>query len=125
MKEIDKVAEKNDMICNCLLEVNISGEPTKYGFQPGELEQVLVEAAGFKNIKVCGLMGMASLSGDAESNRREFADLRQMRDRLLSFQTDNVKMSELSMGMSGDFEAAIEEGATIVRVGSILFDGVR
>ena len=124
LKAIASSAEKARRTANCLLEVNISGEANKYGFQPDELESVLAVAAELKEIRVGGLMGMASLSGGLDDNRKEFARLREMRERLSGFQTDNVELLELSMGMSGDFEQAIEEGATIVRVGSVLFDGI-
>lgn len=109
---------------DCLLEVNVSGEPTKLGFAATELESALTTAAQLKSIRVRGLMAMASLSGNADENRREFSLLRELRDQYKTFSADNIDMTELSMGMSGDFDVAIEEGSTIVRIGSILFEGV-
>jgi PLP dependent protein len=107
-----------------LLEANISGDITKTGMPPQELEPLLVQAPDFPHVKICGLMGMASLEGGADAARRDFARLRQLRDRLATICPANVSLTELSMGMSGDFEVAIAEGATIVRLGSALFEGI-
>jgi pyridoxal phosphate enzyme (YggS family) len=107
-----------------LLEVNISGETSKGGFEPEAIEPFLIEAAGYQNLAVRGLMGMAGLEGGPDVARCEFAALRALRDRLQPNCPPGVSLRELSMGMSGDFEAAIEEGATLVRVGSALFEGV-
>lgn len=107
-----------------LIEVNVSGEAAKHGFAPGDVEPCLATFAGMANVEVRGLMCMASLEGDLDTARREFASLRQLRDRLRAVAPPEIALSELSMGMSGDFEPAIEEGATIVRVGSALFEGI-
>lgn len=107
-----------------LLEVHISNDTTKHGFEPAEIEPFLAKAAEYRHVSVRGLMGMASLEGGLDAARREFAALRNLRDRLQLNCPAGVTLDELSMGMSGDFEAAIEEGATIVRVGSALFEGV-
>lgn len=109
---------------NVLLEVNISGDPTKTGLPVDELPALLDRAGQFANVRVRGLMGMASLEGGLDVARRDFARLRALRDRLAPGCPPWVSLSELSMGMSGDFEAAIEEGATIVRIGSALFEGL-
>jgi len=110
--------------CPILLEVHISGEATKHGFAPAEIEPLLAKAADCRHVSIRGLMGIASLDGGLDVARREFAALRELRDRLRVNCPPGVTLDELSMGMSGDFEAAIEEGATIVRVGSALFEGV-
>lgn len=107
-----------------LLEVHISSDAAKHGFEPAEIEPFLAKAAEYRHVSVRGLMGMASLEGGLDAARREFAALRNLRDRLQLNCPAGVTLDELSMGMSGDFEAAIEEGATIVRVGSALFEGV-
>jgi PLP dependent protein len=107
-----------------LLEVNISREPAKHGFPPETIEPLLATLAGYRNVAVRGLMCMAGLEGGRDAARRDFAALRKLRDRLRLSSPPGVALDELSMGMSGDFEAAIEEGATIVRVGSALFEGV-
>ncbi|MGA2619309.1 MAG: YggS family pyridoxal phosphate-dependent enzyme [Thermoguttaceae bacterium] len=107
-----------------LLEVNISGEPAKQGFAGEEIEPLLPQLAGLGGARVCGLMCMAALEGGLDEARRDFAALRLLRDRLRINCPGGVSLDELSMGMSGDYEAAIEEGATIVRVGSALFEGL-
>jgi pyridoxal phosphate enzyme (YggS family) len=106
-----------------LLEVNISGETAKQGLAPEAIESFLAQAAGCRNVTIRGLMGMAGLEGGLDTARRDFAALRELRDRLRPRCPAGVTLDELSMGMSGDFEVAIEEGATIVRVGSALFEG--
>lgn len=108
-----------------LLEVNISGEPTKHGFAPEELPAVLETLPRYPHVAVRGLMTMARLEGGPEAARADFAALRELRDRLKTQFGDAVCLDELSMGMSGDFEVAIEEGATMVRIGSALFEGVQ
>ena len=107
-----------------LLEVNISGDAAKHGFTPESIEPFLADLDGYRHVAVRGLMCMASLEGDLDDARRAFAALRQLRDRLRSICPPGITLDDLSMGMSGDYEAAIEEGATIVRVGSALFEGV-
>jgi uncharacterized pyridoxal phosphate-containing UPF0001 family protein len=107
-----------------LLEVNVSGDTAKHGFSPAEMPAVAAQLSSFSNVEVCGLMGMASLEGDIEGARRDFARLRQLCDELQSVGPPGTRLAELSMGMSGDLEAAIAEGATIVRVGSALFEGL-
>ena len=107
-----------------LLEVNISGESAKHGVTPETIEPFLAEVAAYRNVAVRGLMCMAGLEGGPDEARRDFAALRQLRDRLRKSCPPGVALDELSMGMSGDYEIAIEEGATLVRVGSALFEGV-
>lgn len=107
-----------------LLEVNISGESAKHGFTPEAIEPFLAEIPTYRNVAVRGLMCMAGLEGGADESRRDFAALRQLRDRLRKNCPPTVAIDELSMGMSGDYEIAIEEGSTIVRVGSALFEGI-
>jgi len=107
-----------------LVEVNISGDAAKHGFAADDVAQVLDRFADFPNLHCCGLMAMARLQGGAESSRDDFQNLRALRDRLQTNCPDNVSLTQLSMGMSRDFEIAIEEGATIVRVGSALFEGI-
>lgn len=123
-KAIDENARNQGHVAKVLLEVNISGEPAKHGFAPAEVELELGEIAAFPHLRVLGLMGMASGDGDPISARREFSALRELRDKLARVSPPNVTLGELSMGMSQDFEVAIEEGATIVRVGSALFEGI-
>jgi PLP dependent protein len=104
-----------------LLEVNVSGNPAKHGFAPEGLESQLEALAALAGVEIRGLMAMAGKPDDARAARADFARLRQLRDRLPPVR--GVAIHELSMGMSGDYEVAIEEGATMVRIGSALFEG--
>ncbi len=124
LEEIDREAHTLQRPAAVLLEVNISGDHTKHGFRPNEVEPQLPEMARFEHVAIRGLMCMASREGDLPQARREFAALRELRDRLQRSAPPNIRLAELSMGMSGDYEIAIEEGATLVRVGSALFEGI-
>ncbi len=121
---IDQAAGKLGRRIDVLLEVNVSGEKAKHGFSPSELESALPSLAELREVRVRGLMTMAGLEGGLERARADFRRLRELRDKLQAAAPENIALDELSMGMSGDFEAAIEEGATIVRVGSALFEGL-
>jgi len=103
-----------------LLEVNVSGEETKYGILPAAAETFLERAAAHRRVRFSGLMTMAPLTPDPESTRLFFRGLRELRDRLAVAFTGRYELTELSMGMSNDYEVAVEEGATIVRIGSAL-----
>ena len=116
---IDKAAVDQGLVAEVLLEVNVSGEAAKHGFTSEEVAAALDHANAHSAIKVTGLMCMGGLASSDDDVRSEFAQLRELRDRL-----DSVNLVHLSMGMSGDFETAIEQGATLVRVGSTLFEGV-
>jgi pyridoxal phosphate enzyme (YggS family) len=106
-----------------LLEVNVSGDAAKHGFAPDDLSPLVDELAKLERLDIRGLMTMTGLEADADAQRRQFAQLRELRDRLRRDWNGRFTLADLSMGMSGDFEAAIAEGATIVRVGSALFEG--
>ncbi|MEO8495137.1 MAG: YggS family pyridoxal phosphate-dependent enzyme, partial [Planctomycetota bacterium] len=118
LEELDRSASDAAITLQALLEVNISGDASKHGFQPSEMAAVVESLARYDHVRVRGLMGMASLEGDLDDARRDFERLRLLRDSLAGSVPSGVALNELSMGMSGDFEVAIEEGATIVRVGS-------
>ncbi len=120
---IDRTAAELSQTIAILLEVNISGESAKHGFVPAEVEPALEELALCDRVEVRGLMCMAGFAAASQDARRDFAALRGLRDRLRENCPDGIALDELSMGMSGDYEVAIEEGATIVRVGSALFEG--
>jgi hypothetical protein len=107
-----------------LLEVNISAEPAKHGFPSEQLEEVLQAMPQLSHLRLRGLMAMAALEGGRERARRDFAKLRELRDRLRAVCPSEASLDELSMGMSDDYDVAVAEGATIVRVGSVLFKGV-
>jgi len=121
---VDRIAAELSRRAPILLEVNISGDAAKHGFASEEVEPFLEELAGYEHVETRGLMCMARFSGAEDAARRDFARLRQLRDRLRTNCPDGIVLDDLSMGMSGDYEAAIREGATIVRVGSALFEGV-
>lgn len=124
LDELDKEAARRETPVPLLLEVNISGEAAKHGFEPDDVERVLEQLDRYQWLSVRGLMTMAHLTSDLNVARADFAALRQLRDRLVDRCPPGHSLDELSMGMSGDFEEAIAEGATMVRVGSALFEGV-
>jgi hypothetical protein len=106
-----------------LLEVNVSGEASKDGFAPEQLEADWTALSTLSHVEIRGLMTMAPFSDEPENSRATFQRLRELRDRLCA-RPGALQLAELSMGMSGDFEVAIEEGATMIRVGTSLFDGL-
>jgi PLP dependent protein len=124
LRETDEECTRAGQRLSVLLEVNISGDETKHGFTPDAIANALPQIAQLANIEVRGLMAMAGLEGDLDDARREFHAVRELRDRLTTLCDGRLFMNELSMGMSGDFEVAIEEGATMVRVGSAIFEGL-
>jgi PLP dependent protein len=121
LKELEKRAARVDRVIRVLIQVNISGEDQKSGCEPEELAEILKYAAGLKYVSVHGLMGMAALTADRDEIRRQFRMLRELRDRHRGHEAGNVRLDELSMGMSGDYDIAIEEGATMIRLGSSIF----
>ncbi len=120
-KEIDKRSLQFGMITNVLVEVNVSGEETKYGIEPEEVEPFLKEISEFSRIRVRGLMTIAPITEDKEEIRPYFRKLRELSKEIKSKNIKNVKMDYLSMGMTEDFEVAIEEGANMVRIGRGIF----
>jgi PLP dependent protein len=121
-KEINKQAEKNNRIINCLLQVHIADEETKFGLDERELETLMDPSASqsreLKNVNICGLMGMASFTDDLDKVRAEFRYLKELFDK---FKQKHSKFNILSMGMSADYSIAVEEGSTMVRIGSLIF----
>jgi pyridoxal phosphate enzyme (YggS family) len=123
LAEINKQALKNNRIINCLLEVKIASEETKFGLSFEEVENLLKseELKSLKKINIAGLMGMASFTDDNEIIRCEFKSLKDFFDSLQKYKSLNVNPAILSMGMSSDYKIAIEEGSTMIRVGSAIF----
>lgn len=119
--EIDRRAAATDRTQDVLVQLNISGESTKSGIGQQELDLLLDAFAGCTHCRCKGLMTMPPFFDDPDRARPVFAQLRELRDELARIQRPNVDLSHLSMGMSGDFEVAIEEGATLVRVGTAIF----
>ena len=120
-RDIDRIAAELGLHPRVLLEVNVSGEGSKHGFAPEALERGLEELLALPRLQVEGFMTMAPLAPEAEASRPFFAALRTLRDRLA--EQAGIPFPTLSMGMSGDYEVAVEEGATLVRVGSAIFGG--
>ena len=118
LKEINKQALKNNRIINCLLQVHIAEEETKFGFAIDEIEKQLPEFFNLKNVQIKGLMGMASFSEDIEMVKAEFRSLQLLFNKV-SIQQPSFNI--LSMGMSGDYKIAVQEGSNMVRIGSLLF----
>jgi PLP dependent protein len=119
-RALDASARELETRARCLVEVNLGGEPTKGGVSPAALPGFLEACGAFPRLEVCGFMTIPPPASIVESRRR-FAELRELRDRYVDLRLPNVRLKELSMGMSADFEAAIEEGATLVRVGTAVF----
>ncbi len=120
LAEIDKRAEQAGVVQPVLLQVNVSGEGSKHGFACDDVREALVEASRLPSVAVRGLMTMAPF-GRPEDARWVFRELRELRDSLREMPLNGVELTELSMGMSNDFRVAVEEGATIVRVGGAIF----
>lgn len=119
--EIEKQAAKHDVVMDVLCEVNMAGEETKFGLKPEETMDFVKRISGLPHLKVRGLMTIAPYTEDPESNRVYFKGLRELKDRINAEHIPGVDMDTLSMGMTGDYEVAIEEGATLVRVGTGIF----
>ncbi|MGP4072574.1 YggS family pyridoxal phosphate-dependent enzyme [Piscibacillus sp. B03] len=121
-KEINK---RSDRVVPCFVQVNTSGEESKHGLEPDELDSFIEQVKQYENIKVVGLMTMAPLTDNEDFIRSCFKQLRVLRDQISDLKFDHAPCTYLSMGMSNDFEIAIEEGATHIRVGSSLVGNER
>jgi len=126
--EIDKQGKKNNRVIDCLLQVHIAKEETKFGFDEKELQELLntnftndTNDTNYKNVRIRGLMGMASFTDDMEKVKDEFRFLKSLFDIYSTLSVFNSQFSILSMGMSADYKMAIEEGSNMVRIGSLLF----
>jgi len=120
--EIDKQAKKNNCVIDCLLQVHIAKEETKFGFDEKESHELLnTNFKDYKNVRIQGLMGIASFTDDMEKVRTEFKLLKSLFDKYSTLTIDNCQLSILSMGMSADYKIAIEERSNMVRIGSLLF----
>jgi PLP dependent protein len=124
LEEINKQGKKVNRVIPCLLQIHIAAEETKFGLSEAELDEILSAPAlaTFDNIRILGLMGMATFTEDLTVVRKEFRHLHQLCDKIKNQSLPpNVEMKELSIGMSGDYKIAIEEGSTLVRVGTAIF----
>jgi pyridoxal phosphate enzyme (YggS family) len=124
LQALEQEAAKQNRDVAVLLEVNASGEGSKQGFAPAAVAEVVPHLAGLRRVRVCGLMTMAALEEDPEHCRPTFAALRGLAERLGPQVPPPHTLGQLSMGMSNDFEVAVEEGATLVRLGTVLFEGL-
>ena len=120
-QEINKHGSKRDQVMPIFLQVNVAGEATKFGVAPEEVLPLLKEMARLPYVAVRGLMTIPPLAEDAEASRPYFRELRVLRHEIAKVGIEGISLTELSMGMSNDYEVAIEEGATFVRIGSALF----
>ncbi len=124
LKEINKQAEKNERIIDCLLQFHIAEEESKFGFDKIEVQEMLSSETftQLKNVRILGVMGMATFTDDMVQVRKEFGQLKQIFDYLKeTYFAAQDSFKEISMGMSGDYKIALEEGSTMVRVGSLIF----
>ncbi len=124
LKEIDKEGKKNNRVIPCLLQIYIAAEETKFGLSEDELRELLASSTfeSMNNIKITGFMGMATFTDNANQIRKEFQSLQRIfEDCKAGFNHKNLALQELSMGMSNDYKIAIEEGSTMVRIGSAIF----
>jgi pyridoxal phosphate enzyme (YggS family) len=124
LNALDREATKQQRTAVVLLEVNVSREANKHGFSPQEIPGLAKPINDLKHVQVAGLMTMAALESDTQECRWTFAELRQLRDRCRPDFPPPHDLCQLSMGMTNDFEVAIEEGATLIRLGTVLFEGL-
>ncbi|CAM3936413.1 YggS family pyridoxal phosphate-dependent enzyme [Flavobacterium sinopsychrotolerans] len=125
LQEINKQALKNNRIIDCLLQIHIAEEETKFGLDEEELASLLSsnEIQELKNIRIVGLMGMATFTDNKDQIKKEFLHLKTIFDKTKKLKTENCQLETISMGMSGDYQLAIECGSTMVRIGSSIFGG--
>lgn len=123
LQEINKQALKNNRIIDCLLQIHIAEEETKFGLDENELNQLLssFEFKEMKNIRILGLMGMATFTENQNQIKKEFTHLKSIFDSIQTIENENLQLNTISMGMSGDYQLAIECGSTMVRIGSSIF----
>ncbi len=125
LEEINKQAKKHNRIIDCLLQIHIAEEETKFGLNEDELNELLIsnEFKTLQNIKIVGLMGMATFTENQNQIKKEFLHLKSLFDKSSELKTENFQLKTLSMGMSGDYKLAIDCGSTMVRIGSSIFGG--
>ena len=125
LQEINKQAAKNNRVINCLLQVYIAEEESKFGLDEQELDEILkqvqIDNENYKNTRIVGLMGMATFTENQNQIEKEFQNLKSIFDKVSQLSTENCQLNTLSMGMSGDYQLAISCGSTMVRIGSSIF----
>lgn len=120
----EEIEKRADRIVNCFIQVNVSGESSKAGFSPSQVYDLIESMSYYKKIRVVGLMTMAPFDAEEKELREYFSTLKELQEQIMEEEWVHAPCTELSMGMSGDYEIAVEEGATFVRVGTALFEGV-
>jgi len=125
LQEINKQALKNNRVIDCLLQIYIAEEESKFGLDENELNELLssAEFKEMKNIRILGLMGMATFTEDQNQIKKEFIHLKSIFDSIQIIENKNLQLNTISMGMSGDYQLAIDSGSTMVRIGSSIFGG--
>jgi len=118
-QDMNRIAEEDGLHPRVLLEVNVAGEGSKFGFAPDKLREQIEDLLALPRLSILGLMTLPPVAKEAEASRKYFVQLRELRDRLQS--EFRVDLAQLSMGMTQDFGVAVEEGATLVRVGTAIF----
>ncbi|NQZ75774.1 MAG: YggS family pyridoxal phosphate-dependent enzyme [Ekhidna sp.] len=123
LKEINKQGTKNDRVINCLLQIHIAEEETKFGLDTNEMREIISEEVlnEMKNVRIVGLMGMATNTDNTEQVAKEFSNLKSLFEEIKETDHTQLSVNTLSMGMSGDYKIAIEEGSNMVRIGSAIF----
>ncbi|CAN5620197.1 YggS family pyridoxal phosphate-dependent enzyme [soil metagenome] len=123
LTEVNKQAQKSGRVINCLLQVHIASEETKFGFDESEVEELMnnPELTALEHIQICGLMGMASFTEDKNQIKKEFSGLKKIFDNSRIMSLDPLAFNILSMGMTSDYEIALDCGSTMIRIGSALF----
>ena len=121
VREIDKKAKKEGVVQRILIEVNVSGEESKFGIKPCDAEDFVRQASVYENVKIEGLMTVAPFDATEDELKGIFRSLKDFKEEINKLNIEGVSMKELSMGMTGDYEIAIREGATMVRVGTGIF----
>jgi pyridoxal phosphate enzyme (YggS family) len=125
LEEINKQAQKNNRVIDCLLQMYIAEEESKFGLDENELKEILkflqMDNNGMQNIKIVGLMGMATFTENQNQIKKEFLHLKTLFDKYQPQKTENCQLNTISMGMSGDYQLAIDCGSTMVRIGSSIF----
>ncbi len=123
LQEINKEGKKNNRVIDCLFQIFIAEEETKFGLDENELNEVLnsEEFKNLENIRIVGLMGMATFTDNKDQIKKEFQNLKTIFDKVSQLKTENCQLKTISMGMSGDYQLAIECGSTMIRIGSSIF----
>ena len=120
-EKLNNTLKKNNKVLNALIQINIGEDPNKYGINKEEITKFLDKVSSFKNLKIKGLMTITPFFDNPEKVRPFYREMKKIFDKVFNYSADNIEIKELSMGMTNDFHIAIEEGATIIRIGTAIF----